>query len=364
MMRLPRAFGGKVRRYMGARIWALPTMSPTMDSLAAEVETLSAAVNSLAGTDTSKAMQWLVQRGRQAEFLDRVDVTEHNRADGPARFDSLMCRAASAAECDDETYLAWWRLLENIPADLEPDFSRGPHQYNRKVWEWAFIVQSATQHNLMKPANRALGFGVGSEPLPALFARHGLDVVATDQGTASGEHWAATGELMNGLDGLRRPHLVSDDDLTDRVTTRIVDMNAVPADLGRYDIVWSSCVIEHLGSPERGLDFVLESCELLRPGGIAVHTTELELTRREDTADYGNCAVYRLADLQAFARRVDQAGYEARFNYHVAMDHPADRWVSLVGAGINATLVDRAHLKLVIGNSVSTSYGMVIRKPL
>ena len=235
--------------------------------------------------------------------------------------------------------------------------------YNRKVWEWAFILQSLEQLGMLSEGKRAVGFGVGNEPLPALFASRGISVVATDQDADAGEHWVSTGQLMHGLTGLSRPHLVPDEQLSERVSVRAVDMNAVPEDIGRYDIVWSSCVIEHLGSPERGLEFVLESCELLEPGGVAVHTTELELIPRDVTADYGNCAVFQLADLQRFAKAVEAAGYEASFNFHVSMDTPADRWVSLRGADAATPLEDEAHLRLVIGDSVSTSYGLLIRKP-
>ena len=68
-------------------------------------------------------------------------------------------------------------------------------------------------------------------------------------------------------------------------------MNAIPADLGRFDLIWSSCALEHLGSPKAGLEFVVRTLELLKPGGVSVHTTEIELTLRDDTADYGHLAV-------------------------------------------------------------------------
>ena len=41
------------------------------------------------------------------------------------------------------------------------------------------------------------------------------------------------------------------------VSLRHVDMNHVPADLaGRFDIVWSACALEHLGSIANGLRFM------------------------------------------------------------------------------------------------------------
>ena len=138
-----------------------------------------------------------------------------------------------------------------------------------------------------------------------------------------------------------------------------MDMNDLADDLGEFDLVWSSCAIEHLGSPEAGLEFVLRTAELLRPGGVAVHTTEFELTTRDETADYGHCAVYRRDDFEALARRLAERGFEIDLNLYVSLATPVDRFVAV--PPYPAT--DPAHLKLQIFDSVSTSYGLAIRRP-
>ena len=301
-------------------------------------------------------------RQHQHGYLARIDVSAQNAASpAPAGFSGLNSRAASAADCEDERYLHWFDLMSSDSADDIVNRREGIGLYNRKTWEYAFIAEAAAQAGVLGDGKSAVGFGVGTEPMPALLASRGMHVLATDQATDIGLDWANTGQLMTGLDGLRRDKLISPDRLGELVTLRNVDMNDVPSDLGTFDLVWSSCVIEHLGTPARGLDFVLESCQLLRPGGITAHTTEYELTVKAETADYGNCAVYRLEDLQDFAKRVAAEGLEASFNFHVSMDTPADRWVSLVL--LHGGWVDQAHLKLAIGDSITTSYGIVIRKP-
>jgi hypothetical protein len=146
--------------------------------------------------------------------------------------------------------------------------------------------------------------------------------------------------------------------LEQHVQTRAVDMKEVPGDLGRFDLVWSACALEHLGSPEVGLGFVVRTLDLLEPGGVAVHTTELELTPRAETADYGHMAVYRLADLDRLAEHVRSLGFEMDTNWYVAMDAPADRWISVPPYPHD----DPAHLKLTVGDSVSTSVGLLIRR--
>ena len=355
-----------LRRYFNPRFQAV---NDSIDSLRRDIESLQRDVDQMGEpidplrAPVQRPDPAVVDRARQADYLARIDVSQHNRSHRPAEFDGLQCRAASAAQCEDDRYVNWWRQLERVPETLSPGDRGAPTLYNRKVWEWAFIAQSIEQLGLMLPGKTAVGFGCGNEPIPALLASRGVDVLATDQTIVSGGAWAITGELMNGLDGLARDHLIDRSALSERVRTRNVDMNDLPDDLGEFDIAWSSCVIEHLGSPARGLEFVLESLAMLRPGGVALHTTELELTSKPETVDYGNCAVYRLEDLREFAVSVREAGYIASFNFHVAMESPHDRWISMINAPGGTALQDLDHLKLVIGDSVSTSFGLLVRKP-
>ena len=233
-----------------------------------------------------------------------------------------------------------------------------PH---RKVWECVYILRAAEQHGILEPGRHAVGFGVGQEPIPAALAQAGLTVLATDLDVTeeASTEWAATTQHMSDLRSLSLPDIVPDDVLERQVTTRYVDMNSVPEDLGRFDLVWSCCALEHLGSPEAGLEFIVRTLDLLEPGGVSVHTTELELTPRTETQDYGNLAVYRKVDLDQLVERVLSLGFEIQPNWYVSMDTAADRWVSLPPYPND----DPAHLKLVVWDSVSTSVGLLIRRP-
>ena len=159
-----------------------------------------------------------------------------------------------------------------------------PH---RKVWECVSASRAAAeQHGILEPGRHAVGFGVGQEPIPAALAQAGLTVLATDLDVTeeASTEWAATTQHMSDLRFLSLPDIVPDDVLERQVTTRYVDMNSVPEDLGRFDLVWSCCALEHLGSPEAGLEFIVRTLDLLEPGGVSVHTTELELTPRTETS--------------------------------------------------------------------------------
>jgi 2-polyprenyl-3-methyl-5-hydroxy-6-metoxy-1,4-benzoquinol methylase len=278
----------------------------------------------------------------------RIDVGESNARFGPSRFASFTSQAVDAAHFGEPAFREWFATVTD-----------GGMEYHRKPWEYAFVLERARQASTLTAGRRALGFGVGREPIPAVLASFGVDVLATDQAEGTADHWVESGEHAADLRSLSRPSVVDDATLAQHVEFRALDMNELPTDLGTFDLVWSSCAIEHLGSPRAGLDFVLRSAELLEPGGVAVHTTELELTAKAETADYGHCAVYRTADLEALADRLSDQGFEIDLNLHVSMATPRDRFVAL--PPYPAT--DPSHLKLQIFDSVSTSFGIAIRRP-
>jgi hypothetical protein len=285
--------------------------------------------------------------GGDPTLTDRIDVGENDTRFGAAPFASFTSLAVDAAHFREAPFREWFPLV-----------SDGGMELHRKQWEYAFVLERARQAGVLEPGRRALGFGVGREPIPAVLAAHGLDVLATDQADEDADHWKDTNEHASGVASLSRPSVVDDATLARRVTFRAMDMKDVADDLGDFDLVWSSCAIEHLGSPEAGLEFVLQTAPLLRPGGVAVHTTEFELTARETTADYGHCAVYRRADFEALAQQLTERGFEIDLNLYVSMATPADRFVAV--PPYPAT--DPAHLKLQIFDSVSTSYGLAIRR--
>jgi hypothetical protein len=306
----------------------------------------------------------------RAAALSRVDLTEHNDPGRPPTFSSPVSQAVTAAQFADPDYVRWAELLGFAEAGKLIVLGTTPTVLNRKVWEWAFILQVAERHGLLKPGLTAVGFGVGNEPIPAVLARYGVSVIATDQAVPEAADWETTGQwdtsgqLLTGVEGLLRPSIAPDERVAERVSVRRVDMNDVPADLGPCDIAWSSCALEHLGSPERGLEFVRRTARLLAPGGVAVHTTELELTDRETTADWGHLACYRPADIRRLAEQVAAQGLEMQLNLRVPMDTAEDRWVSVVlSHGPELGAGELSHLKVAMFESVCTSFGIVVRRP-
>lgn len=323
------ALAGPLKRYLDARF----------DALESRVDAIPARVSVL------------------MDPLRALDVSEHNAGASPPTFDRVVSQVVSATQFTSSDFLRLRDIL--YPSGVRvatAEYEDG--ELHRKVWEYVYVLRAAEQYGLLKPERGAVGFGVGTEPLPAALARYGMEVVATDQGGTepAAESWVATGQHMSGLEALSNPGIVADDVLARLVRTRTVDMNAIPDDLGQHDLVWSCCALEHLGSPRAGLDFVLETLQLLKPGGVAVHTTELELTRRAQTADYGNLAVYRLADLERLISDIRDRGFEIDANWYVSLETAEDRFVCPPPYAL-------PHLKLLVGDSVTTSVGLIVRRP-
>jgi hypothetical protein len=283
------------------------------------------------------ALQWTL--------LDKLDLRANNIL-GPPRFDRIESQTCSAAQIMDPAYASWTTLLGEHP------------RFHRKQWEHVTILEAARQAGVLTPGRSAVGFGVGTEQIPAVLASLGLRVLATDQAASTAGDWARRHEHATGLESLMQPGILHPSELRERVAFRTVDMNHLPSDLGDHDLVWSACAIEHLGSPEAGLEFVRRSLRLLRPGGLAVHTTEFDVTPGDVAVDYGNCALYRPLDLERLQQEVVEDGFVMGLNPYVALEHPADRTI----APPLSEGAETYHLKLALHASITTSVALVIHR--
>jgi hypothetical protein len=113
---------------------------------------------------------------------------------------------------------------------------------------------------------------------------------------------------------------------------------------------------EHLDSLEHGLRFIENSIHTLKVEGVAVHTTEFNLSSNLDTFETPGLSVYRKRDIESIVERLEQAGH------HV---EPLD-------FNVGTTLVDsyvdfppyriEPHLRLRIAEYDCTSIGLIITR--
>ncbi|HEY2707004.1 MAG TPA: hypothetical protein VGI95_03030 [Caulobacteraceae bacterium] len=217
--------------------------------------------------------------------------------------DALPFMASSACVATDFFHTDYRRWCDA--------FGEGPH-FHRKQWEWVFILHHAARLGVVGPGRSGLAFGVGRELLPAAFASLGCDVTATDAPAelAHKSGWDRSGQFAPGLAALPQGRL---DRIAfeERVAWRPCDMNAIDPALSGYDFCWSSCALEHLGSLQAGLDFIVNSVEhTLKPGGVALHTTEFNLTSNGATVTDGDTVFYRRCDLEQLIATLRGRGHE------------------------------------------------------
>ena len=181
---------------------------------------------------------------------------------------------------------------------------------SRKTWERVFVLQALYSRGCLGAGRRGLGFGVGADPMIPVMVKHGCDLVATDYGESEHEGWGP------GLD-LDPKNIAGPEAMAQRVTTRDVDMNDIPTDLRDFDFIYSCGSLEHIGGASNGLEFVEKAMSCLKPGGFAVHTTELNLSGGTKTLDVPNLSFYLPSSVDALLDRLASAGHTvAPMNYH------------------------------------------------
>jgi hypothetical protein len=140
------------------------------------------------------------------------------------------------------------------------------------------------------------------------------------------------------------------------VTYMDIDMTGIPAELGEFDFSWSSCAFEHLGSLDAGSSFVVDQMKLVRPGGVAVHTTELNVSSNDDTIDSGGTVLFRRRDIEELGARLTGQGYEITLDLSEG-DTPEDQH-------IDVPPFSDTHLRTMLGEFVTTSVALIVEKPL
>lgn len=265
------------------------------------------------------------------------------------RLKSSLCTQAAL---ESPAFVEWVRRID--PSHVKSD---GTPKMHRKLWEWCFIAEALRERGVLRPGSRGLGFAVGREPLPALFASLGCEVLATDMAPdpAADRGWVGTDQHAGSADRLCRPYAFDPAAFAERVGYRAVDMTDLPADLSGYDFCWSACSLEHLGSLEEGTRFVVRAMDCLNPGGVAVHTTEFNLTSNAFTVAEGHDVIYRRCDIDGLVSRLRAAGHAVEVDYDPGsgpLDHQID----------SPPYRDEPHLKLLLYGYVSTSLGLIVVK--
>ena len=271
--------------------------------------------------------------------------TEPNAAIAPLLRDPLS-QACTQAQMEEPAYAYWCAAIGEVP------------RYHRKQWEFCYILQALARSGKLAPEMRGLGFGVGGEPLTAVFAQRGVAVLATDLGQAEAQAkgWVDTAQHAATKAALNDRGLCDPARFDALVDFRVLDMNAIPDELAaQFDFCWSACALEHLGSIDQGLRFIEGSVECLVPGGVAVHTTEFNCHSDDSTLDHASTVLFRRRDFRDLAARLEASGHRIDLCFELG-DLPLDQHIDMPPYSADN------HLKLQIQQWVTTSFGLIVTK--
>ncbi len=231
-------------------------------------------------------------------------------------------------------------------------------RYHRKQWEFVYVMQALWERGCIAPGKKGLVFAAGSEPGPSVFANYGCDILATDIFPEQGQQmgWTDANQLCFGIESLNKRGLCDEATLKKHVSYRAVDMNNIPRDIRNYDFNWSSCSFEHLGSIEKGMTFLQNQLETLKPGGWAVHTTEYNISSDSETTAEGDTVIFRQRDIEQIIRQLQKKGHYVEKTDYSLGGLPEDFMVDFVPHQ------QKIHLKLQLDEFVVTSIGLIIRK--
>jgi hypothetical protein len=261
----------------------------------------------------------------------------------------VVSRAPLIADSTRPSYAYWCEALHC--------FIR-PH---RKLWEFSQVLQVFYEHGVLVPGAKVLGFGVGDEPIPSYLASLGLQVVATD------------------LHGITDPETVLRTDLIDAADfDRLVEVSDVDITrtddptLREFDGMWSCSVINELANVDAAAEAVIDAMDTLKPGGVAVHTTEFAfaddiLEQKPEELRFPRKFFESLTDgLNGRGHKVAPLSFDLG-------PHPLDAYIDLepyvpTGAKAFETLwregLGAPHFKVLSGGIPTTSFALVVtRRP-
>jgi 2-polyprenyl-3-methyl-5-hydroxy-6-metoxy-1,4-benzoquinol methylase len=282
----------------------------------------------------------------QLRRLTRPSNSAPVRSDVPSLTHPIS-QACTQAQMREPAYAHWCSRIGEMP------------RAHRKQWEFCFILQALARNGMIAPGLKGLGFGVGGEPLSALLAAQGVAILATDlpESEAQAKGWVETEQHASDRMALNDRGLCPADIFDHMVEFRSMDMNAIPDDVAGFDFCWSACALEHLGSIQLGLAFIERSIDCLKPGGIAVHTTEFNCSSNTHTLDDASTVLFRKRDFLWLARRLRASGHHIELNFEIGTES-LDIHVDM------PPYSDDQHLKLQIEEWVTTSFGLIIRRSI
>lgn len=197
-------------------------------------------------------------------------------------------------------------------SDMESDWykkwatliGQGPIEH-RKQWEYFALLEELSNRNVLFNGAKGAGFGVANEPVIPALVHCGCKLMVGDYFPSNKFNSQETKHHLHALND----SICSWEQFDESVLYENVDMNKIPDHYTNCDFVWSCCSLEHIGGLEKSKQFIVNSLRCLKPTGIAVHTTEFNLSSSTDTIDFPDLCAFRVSDLEDVAQRTEEIGW-------------------------------------------------------
>ena len=118
--------------------------------------------------------------------------------------------------------------------------------------------------------------------------------------------------------------------------------------------------MEHLGSLALGMEFVEQTIRILKPGGVAVHTTEFNVSSSDKTLETGTSVIYRKSDLLQLQEKIK---HRSAILHDLTFDPGTSEFDTDYDIPPYYTSGSQ-HIKLLLDGFVTTSILLVITRDL
>jgi SAM-dependent methyltransferase len=172
----------------------------------------------------------------------------------------------------------WLKLHDELEAySIDKHcFFKTEGQIYRKGWEWTHCLYGLQKLGALTASARAIGVGVGREPVIFYLADRIAQVVATDLYDNSG--WAATNGREASVELVEKAKQATPTSVDfSKILFESQDGTALTYDDDYFDFAWSLSSIEHFGGHKKAQEAMLEMQRVVRPGGFVAVATEMLL---------------------------------------------------------------------------------------
>jgi hypothetical protein len=231
-----------------------------------------------------------------------------------------------------------YHYLSKEYSDICYKILKEPIRFHRKQWELVYVIRMLELKNLVNNNSTGISFGSGVGCEIKALANKGCKIIVTDlnEGEAKNLGWVDTNQHTKNLEAFKDNRFDNYDYINNLTIDNNVDMNNIPKKYleGQFDFAISVCALEHLGSLQKGLDFIINSIKCVKIGGIVVHTTEFNLNSLYNdydgkTIEHRLTSVYRAQDLKKLREEVEKMGNKMYCMDYTYVDGLYDKYIDL-----------------------------------